>query len=314
MRLNRLFLLGFLAVPLLGIGQDRLEVGIKGGAAAGLCDIGGINSAGDASIINIQPSQIRWDVGVYVRYKICRAFSISGHLEYMRLQGFDSLSKVVAIRDRNLNYRDDIFEASVRAEWSFYQDPDVGNNFNYNNTFNAYLFAGIGMFHMNPEAMFTHTWINGTTGTVYSPGDYYPLREITTEGESKYSLIQPSIPLGIGFYYTINRSIRLGWELCWNKTFTDYIDDVSGKYPQNGSQVSLPNQYDKYLSNQSKFVPGITAAELSQFSAGSPRGNPNNDDSFVSTAITIGYVFHSKLNHSWQRFFEKDNYKSRASF
>ncbi len=314
MRIHKLFLLGLLAVPFWGLGQDRFEIGIKGGAAAGLCDIGGINSAGDASILNLQPSQIRWDMGLYVRYKISHAFSISAHFDYLRIQGFDSLSKVESIRDRNLNYKDNIIEGAVRAEYTFYSNPDVGGGFNYKTAFNAYVFGGVGIFHMNPEAMFTHTWVDQVHGITYTPGDYDALHTLTTEGESQYSLVQPTIPLGIGFYYTFNNSIRLGWELVWNKTFTDYLDDVSGKYPSYGYDQNLVNVYDKYLTNQSKFVPGISKDQLAQYGPGSPRGNSSNNDSFVTTAITIGYIFHSHLNRSWHKFFEKDNYKSRASF
>ena len=70
--------------------------------------------------LNTQPSQIRWDLGLYIRHKIARRFNISGQFDYIRLQGFDSLSKVTDIKDRNLNYRDDIIQGSVRGEWTFY--------------------------------------------------------------------------------------------------------------------------------------------------------------------------------------------------
>jgi hypothetical protein len=308
MRLNKLFLLGFFVLPSLSFAQNRWDVGVKVGAADGLCDIGGISRSGSPWIINMQPTQIRWDLGGYVRYKISPAFSVAGNFDYVRLQGFDSLSKVTVIRDRNLNYSDDIFEGSVRAEWTFYEVTDIGGYYNYKSSFNAYLFIGAGIFHMNPEAMFTHSYLG------YRPGDYYPLANIETEGETPYAQIQASIPMGIGFYYTINRSIKLGWEFGWTKTFTDYIDDVSGKYPSSSAaDVNLPNPYNKYFSNQSMFVPGITPQELNQYSPGSPRGNPKNDDSWISTAITFGVVIHSKASRQTrQNMFEK--YRSRASF
>ena len=314
MRLNKLLLLGFFILPVLSFGQQtKLEVGIKGGAASGLCDIGGISSGGQPWVLDMQTSQIRWDMGFYIRYKISRKFSISGHFDYLRLQGFDSLSKYQPIRDRNLNYRDDIIEGAIRGEWYFYDNPDVGGNFNYTTTFSAYLFAGVGIFHMAPEAMFTHTY-HAADG-VWTPGEYYPLHTLTTEGEPEYSLIQPSIPMGIGFFYTFNKTIRLGWELVWDKTFTDYIDDVSGKYPIYREDVNLVNPYSKYLTAQSYWVPGITAKELSNYGPGSPRGNPNNNDSFITTAITLGVMIHPRLpKHIRRDFFQKGNYKSRASF
>lgn len=315
MRLNRILLLGCFIIPALGFGQNGFEVGIKAGAADGLCDIGGINAAGSPWLINTQPSQIRWDLGFYIRHKIGRKFNISGQCDFIRLQGFDSLSKVTSIRDRNLNYRDDIIQGSVRAEWTFYDNPDVGGNFNYTTTFTAYLFAGVGVFHMNPEAMFTHTWVDHVNGITYAPGDYDQLQHLNTEGEPEYSEVQFDIPLGVGFYYTFNKSWRLGWDLAWDKTFTDYIDDVSTKYPKFGDDASLENPYSKYLSNQSMFVPGITKEELANYGPGSPRGNSKNMDSFVTTAINVGIMINPKLSkHLRKKFFEKKQYKSRASF
>jgi hypothetical protein len=314
MRLNKLLLLGFFIVPALGFGQQaKLEAGIKLGAASGLCDIGGISSGGNPWLLDLQPSQIRYDFGAYIRYKINHRWAISAHFDYMKLQGFDSLSKYTPIRDRNLNYRTNIIEGAVRGEWTFYDNPDVGGNYNYTTTFSSYLFIGVGVFHMNPEGMFTHTYksVDGT----WTPGEWYPLHTLTTEGEKQYSLIQPTIPLGIGFHYVFNKLVSLGWELVWNKTFTDYIDDVSGKYPVYGDNPNLINPYSKYLSAQSYWVPGITTKELAQYGPGSPRGNSKNDDSFISTAITLGFYIHPKLSKRAKRtFFDKNNYKSRASF
>ncbi len=315
MRLNKILLLGCFIIPTLGFSQIGFEAGIKAGASTGLCDIGGVNNAGRPWLLDMQSSQIRWDLGAYLRFKLSRRFHISGHFDYIRLQGFDSLSKVTSIRDRNLNYRNDIMEGSVRGEWTFYDNPDVGGNFNYTTTFTAYLFAGVGIYHMNPKAMFTHTWHDKVNGITYSPGDYDPLHTLTTEGEAPYKLIQAAIPVGIGFYYTFNKAFRLGWELCWDKTFTDYIDDVSGKYPKYGYDVNLPNTYSKYLTNQSQFVPGITRQELANYGPGSPRGNSKNNDSFVTTAINFGFMINPKISkHMKKKFFEKKQYKSRASF
>ena len=80
MRLNKLLLLGFFIVPALGFGQQaKLEAGIKLGAASGLCDIGGISSGGNPWLLDLQPSQIRYDFGAYIRYKINHRWAISAH-------------------------------------------------------------------------------------------------------------------------------------------------------------------------------------------------------------------------------------------
>ena len=46
----------------------------------------------------------------------------------------------------------------------------------------------------------------------------------------KYSLIQPAIPLGIGFKFALNDKWSVGIEYGIRITFTDHIDDVSKTY------------------------------------------------------------------------------------
>jgi hypothetical protein len=316
MKTNKLLLISMFALPTIGFAQSNWTAGIKVGAATGLCDIGGINNAGRTFILDMQPSQIRWDLGAFARYKLSKAFSLEAVGEWTRLQGFDSLSKVQSHRDRNLNYRDNILELSVRAQWNFYCNPDVGGNLNYNTTFNAYVFLGLGMFHMNPESMYPVNYTDPASGTTYTKGTWTPLRNLTTEGEAPYNLIQAAIPMGVGFYYTINHRWTLGWDICYDKTFTDYIDDVSGKYPSYADIKTLPNAANKYSTNWSRFVPGITPQELANYAPGQMRGNPDNKDAFVTSSINVGYVFGRNRNTSStpMNFFHKVNYKSRASF
>jgi hypothetical protein len=316
MRLNKLLLLACFAIPSLGFAQqDKLEVGIKVGAAAGLCDIGGISTAGKPWVLDLQPSQIRWDIGAYMRYRIRKNINISVQLEYIRLQGADSLSKLTDIKDRNLNYQDNLIQGTIRGEWTFYDNPDVGGNYNYTTTFQSYLFVGVGLFSMNPEAMITHnvTLLNGQS---YSAGQWVNTQPLQTEGEATYSLIQPVIPMGIGFYYTFNKNWRLGWELCWEKTFTDYIDDVHDRYPTLSKDNPAPanTSLATYMSyGQSQYVPGIGKL-VADYENGSPRGNPNNNDAYITTAVNVGFIIHPKAGHARKTFFDKNNYKSRASF
>src|SRR5208283_3885074 len=86
----------------------------------------------------------------------------------------------------------------------------------------SYLFAGASVMYFNPHGEWNGQW--------------YALRPLSTEGEGlvptrrKYSLIQPAIPLGIGFKFALNDKWSVGIEYGIRITFTDYIDDVSKTY------------------------------------------------------------------------------------
>src|SRR6185295_10199877 len=130
-----------------------------------------------------------------------------------------------------------------------------------------YGFAGIGVFYFNPK-------------TVYR-GKVYDLRSLLTEGQGivpgrgKYSLIQPCIPLGVGFKYTIDRKWGLGLELGLRKTFTDYIDDVSTTY-FDFAGYNVPNAAElSAIADPSLHDPAAGAAT----GAGQQRGDPRDMDS-----------------------------------
>jgi hypothetical protein len=71
----------------------------------------------------------------------------------------------------------------------------------------------------------------------YYLGRWYALQPIGTEGQGttfaggkRYSLTQFCIPFGAGLKVNIAKRASLALEWGLRKTFTDYMDDVSGKY------------------------------------------------------------------------------------
>lgn len=234
---------------------------------------------------------------------------------YLRVQGADSLSKDIPRHDRNLTFRDDIYQGAAQLEWSFYFNPDVGNNLKYTTQFNAYLFAGVSVFHFDPYGYVGHAVpiaVTNSAGTVTQTaiveGGWYKLSHNADAGVA-YKLVQPGIPLGIGFYYGLNKRLRLGWNISWTKTFTHYIDDAGQKYPAHlngGTDNNNPDQ--KYFSDPTEYngviyVPGVTQAMANNY--GSSPANVDgirggkNDDSFISTTIDIGYTIGAR-SHAWK--------------
>lgn len=132
---------------------------------------------------------------------------------------------------RNLHFRNRIWEFSVMAVFDII--PNQGLYYR-RRKITPYAFVGIGVALHSPEArgpgVLSNTWV--------------PLRDLGTEGQGqpgyakKYSLMQPVIPMGLGVKVRLDYRWDLSMEVGMRYTFTDYLDDVSGLFPDPGD---LPN-------------------------------------------------------------------------
>jgi hypothetical protein len=272
--------------------QFSTEVGINAGASNYLGDIGGLNSSARPWLLDMKTQETRWAFGGYLREKINTKFFIEEQFNWIRICGADSLSSNHGRKGRNLFFRNDIEEVSILCDWVFYQLTDMGGYFSYKTTFSAYLTGGISGFHHNPQTEYKGQWVD--------------LQPLHTEGVD-YSLYQPGIPMGVGFFYTFNRQYRFGWNLIWTETFTDYLDDVSNKY------VALPpGSTAAAVADRSWGVPGMTEGWAANYLPGNKRGDPRNDDSFLTTELSFGYVFKGQAHHAAAKSIF--NYRSRSTF
>jgi hypothetical protein len=107
-----------------------------------------------------------------------------------------------------------------------------------------------------------------------------------------YKLNQINIPLGFGLLFELSPNFNLRLEYINRILFTDYLDDVHGRYID-------PSLFSKYLSGsnlanalilnnrvRADAVPNLTTAR-----PGEIRGNPLNKDSYFTINLKIGYVF-----------------------
>ncbi len=156
----------------------------------------------------------------------------------MLAQGWMKASDAKAARDvprlrRNLSFRSPITEASVTFVYEFFAND---RKFMYRPQYSPYIFGGVGVFAFNPQAKLGNDWVDlqplGTEGQnmpdchqgqIYRDASNFPC-------PTPYKLVQLSIPFGVGIRYKLTDKIDLNAELGLRKTFTDYIDDVSGNY------------------------------------------------------------------------------------
>jgi hypothetical protein len=194
------------------------------------------------------------------------------------IRASDSVSNNVPRNRRNLSFRTPITEFSFHMVFDFLPSD---RQYQYRPLMTPYVFGGIGIFSFNPQAQLGGRWYDlqplGTEGQYLpDPNEIYP---------DPYKLTQLTIPLGTGVRIAIAPRWDLEIETGFRKTFTDYIDDVSGEYPDMES-LRAQNPVAAILADR---------IDLAQFPAGGAatngiRGDRTQQDWYVYTCVRLNFV------------------------
>lgn len=293
--------------------QYYWDVGLMLGGANYLGEIGGKEKTRRDFIMDMKIPSTRLDVGGFVRYKFTPSVSGKLSLQRVSIHGADRMSTNPHRRGRNIEFKNNIIELALTGEYYLYNINDVGRTGMYRNDFRAYVWGGAALFYHNPKGLYNGQW--------------YALRPLMTEGQAKpYSSIGFAIPLGVGFYYTIDRKHKIGWELGWRTTFTDYLDDASTTYPATPPSdpiaAALSNPSNQALIDQIRKennIPDGIGPSLNSYQAGDKRGDPSHKDAYLITSINYSYSWRSKskfyrAKHSFIHGRKKKRRKARAKF
>ena len=259
----------------------RSEVHIGAGATNFLGELGGADQIGTDYFKDLELNQTRLAISAGLRYKLTQMFALNTHLSYGKISGDDDLTKEFFRNYRNLNFKSNIYEINTNLEFSFIREQ-VGSRYRLKGVrgqrafeMSAYGFVGVGLFYFDPKGQIDGEWVK--------------LRPLNTEGQGltstrkKYSNFQFAIPVGIGFKYSFDRRWGIGLEYGIRKTFTDYIDDASKTYYDNGELFLQKGALSAAMADKSsKDFPYIT-------SAGEQRGDPRDKDSYMFAIISINY-------------------------
>ena len=196
---------------------------------------------------------------------------------FTSVEGNDALIKYN--EDRNLRFVSNITELSGQFEVNFLPyEPG-----NLDTPYSPYIFAGGGIFWFNPQAQFPDTLSNGTIEWVWTP-----LRKLGTEGQGtegypdKYKPFSHQYLFGIGLKFNISRNITGGIEWGMRRTGTDYLDDVSTKYPD----ISVFEGSDNYP--QAIYFHDRSIMHNGQ-NAGIQRGDPTVNDWYSFAGFFIAF-------------------------
>jgi len=199
---------------------------------------------------------------------------------YCKVKGNDFKSGIEQQVKRNLSFKSSIIEIGPVVEVNFFPYIQGQHETNKEGFGTPYFFAGITYMRMNPKAEYEGEWIE--------------LQPLSTEGQGTsqndnkpYSLSQISIPFGIGAKLNISPRIAISLEYGLRKTFTDYLDDVSGLYPNQTLLAQEAGVLSAELSDRSSNPEGLNDSNF-----GLQRGNPNNKDwySFSGMILTFSLV------------------------
>lgn len=190
--------------------------------------------------------------------------SFMGSLSYGLVGADDANSPNFFEKNRNLSFRSSIYDLSGVLEFNFF--PFIhGDKIDHNT---PYVFGGLSFVHFDPTAELN--------------GQRYGLRSFGTEGQfpgNEYGTFTGSLIVGGGWKWALNDKYSINLHIRYHTTFTDYLDDVSGTYPDKSVLQDLRGPIAVALSDRS-LVDGIGLP-------GRQRGNSKDTDSYIFFGVSL---------------------------
>ncbi|MBX3164495.1 MAG: hypothetical protein KF900_08440 [Bacteroidetes bacterium] len=191
--------------------------------------------------------------GIFFRYATNYRYAFRFGFNYGNIGGNDARSKEADQIERNLNFKSRLYELNTTAEFNFVEYR-IGHD---RHRFTMFVFAGVSGFYFNPKADIGK--------------GYEEVRPMQTEGKH-YPKFQVSIPFGLGLKWNAGKKCGIGIEWGPRRTFTDFLDDVSGVYP-NFTDPDVKNYTNQSLNGGGE--------------PGNMRGNPSTKDWYFYYGITL---------------------------
>ncbi|ACU03206.1 DUF6089 family protein [Pedobacter heparinus] len=218
-----------------------------------------------------KPLKISWiSAGAYAKLNLDPYWAVGLHYTYGKIRANDAFSENADFKNRNINFKTPLNEVSVQVDFNFLNYFAGGGT----KKFTPYIFTGIGGVFYSPKGTYDDT--------------EYNLRYYQTEGQAAtYRNYALTIPYGVGIKVQMKENWGLFSQIGYRTAHTDYLDDVSGVYPDaavwpdDGSRALR-----QHLSNPS-VIPNYGAP-------GTQRGDFRKRDTYMFVGIGISYTFVSQ--------------------
>lgn len=240
---------------------QRFEVGINAGGSSYLGDLNQYNPVKISGL----------NAGAFVKLNFDPHWGLGLHYNYGKIKANDADSKNEEFRNRNLNFSTSLNEASLLLDFNLFDlYADNGRR-----KFTPYIFLGGGLAIFEPKTNYM--------------GDEYKLRLYNTEGQAEsYKKYAITIPYGVGVRYKLKEQWTVFSQIGYRTAFTDYLDDVSGVYPDVNAWNNTGTSAISYaLSDRSGEVNG----GVNSYGPGVQRGDFRKRDTYMFVGIGITYTF-----------------------
>jgi hypothetical protein len=269
------------------------------------------------SVFSTDISFTRPALAVSISQRLGPRYTVTAGLMYGTLRGSDQsadaddMSSGVFRYRRNLSFRNRIKELSVIASFDVFENIAT---YLSRAPWTPYVFAGVAVFHHNPQALAPETGVDGQP--LPQGGQWVNLHKLGTEGQyadllptdvnygiEPYKLVQFAIPMGIGVRFKIHEVVDFSGEIGFRYLFTDYIDDVSRNYVDLGvldSELARALSYRGHeLSGpdlEKVMIParnGVVYEHINGYGYEYPtnmRGQDNNKDVYMVTTLRVSYI------------------------
>jgi Domain of unknown function (DUF6089) len=156
--------------------------------------VGATNYKGDFTNDNFELKNFLPAAILYYKNNITPAFGMRYHFLAGGIKATDSKSKDPVYNQRDQSFTNIIYEGALQIEYNFLNYRSPSNKLKWT----PYFIGGLGIFYFSPYS-------NSTSTT-----------------------IQPCIPVGAGFRFSMKENWNVSVELAARKTFTDLLDNTSG--------------------------------------------------------------------------------------
>lgn len=215
--------------------------------------------------------------GVGLQYDLTQHVSLLSNITFGKVGASDMYAEQADVRARNLSFQTDISELNFLIEYNFLSLRS--------HSFTPYVFTGIAVYHFNPFAF-------------DSSGRKVYLRPLSTEGEGlpqypgikPYALTQLAIPLGGGIKFRVSDKVVIAYEIGLRKLFTDYLDDVSGRYVDQNILLAAKGPEAVEMAYRGGELKGGATYPA----AGTLRGSPKTKDWYYFSGIRVIIAFNAR--------------------
>jgi len=213
------------------------------------------------------------------------------NIAYVPVQANDKKSIYWPTRNRNLNFKSDVFEVSTLAEFDLFNSENV--------MITPYLFAGPGMFFFNPTTIdrYGQKVELKYIGTEVQPGALALALQGKDAAINQFSKAYKTnafcLVSGLGFRVQVSELFSVGAEIAYRFTNTDILDDVSAKEYPNKNLMS-PYAYQLAFRGD-EIKPNAQPGYQ-------PRGNPLTNDSYYSVQVRMTYELNLSSGNNYKRW------------